>query len=195
MAAGYYDREASRYDDSRGGVERARRAAEAVAALVPAPGRTLDVAGGTGIVSAELAAQGRDVLVVDLSVGMLTLAARRLPGRAVVGRADRLPVSSASVDLVTTIWLLHLLPVAQADAVVAEAARVLRPGGHFVTTVDKPLAHGREGVEADARERVLAVAGRAGLAAVGESSFAGPSEWGSASGDDPVFRVVAFRRG
>ncbi len=72
---------------------------------------------------------------------------------------------------------------------------MLRPGGHFVTTVDKPLAHGREGVEADARERVLAVAGRAGLAAVGESSFAGPSEWGSASGDDPVFRVVAFRRG
>jgi hypothetical protein len=38
------------------------------------------------------------------------------------------------------------------------------------------------------------VAGRAGLAAVGESSFAGPSEWGSASGGDPVFRVVAFRR-
>jgi hypothetical protein len=101
VTAGYYDREASRYDDSRGGVERA---------------------GPTG----------------------------RRPRRP----APRLE------------WLGQ-------------------PGHH----------EGRELVEADARGRVLAVAGRAGLAAVGESSFAGPSEWGSASGDDPVFRVVAFRRG
>lgn len=194
MTAGYYDREATRYDDSRGGLDRARRAADAVAALVPTAGRTLDVGGGTGIVSAELAAQGRDVLVVDLSVGMLRLAAGRLPGRVAAGRADRLPVSASSVDLVTAIWVLHLLPVDQADAVVAEAARVLRPGGHLVTTVDKPLAHGREAAEADARDRVLAVAGRARLTAVGQSAFSGRSEWGSSSGGDPVFRVVAFRR-
>ena len=194
MTAGYYDREAARYDDSRGGLDRARRAADAVVALVPTPGRTLDVGGGTGIVSAELAARGRDVLVVDASAGMLRLAAQRLPGRVVTGRADRLPVAGASVDLVTAIWLLHLLPVAQADAVVAEAARVLRPGGHFVTTVDKPLAHGREAAEADARDRVRAVARRAGLTAVGESSFSGPSEWDSATDGDPVFSVVAFRR-
>ncbi len=92
VAAGYYDREATRYDESRGGVERARRAAEAVAALVPAPGRTLDVAGGTGIVSAELAAQGRDVLVVDLSVGMLR--SPRSDCRA--GRSSAAPTGSPS---------------------------------------------------------------------------------------------------
>jgi ubiquinone/menaquinone biosynthesis C-methylase UbiE len=195
VTSGYYDQEAPRYDESRGGVVRARRAADAVAALVPTPGRTLDVGGGTGIVSAELAARGRDVLVVDVSIGMLRLAAQRLPGRAVAGCADRLPVAGACVDLVTAIWLLHLLPAGQADAVISEAARVLRPGGHFVTTVDKPLAHGHEAAEADARDRVRAVAGRAGLTAVGGASFSGPSEWDSATDGDPVFSVVAFRRG
>ena len=194
MTTGYYDREATRYDESRGGAERARAAADAVAALVPPGGTVLDVAGGTGIVSAELAAQGRDVVVVDLSVGMLRLAAERLPGRAAAGRGDRLPVADASVDLVTTIWLLHLLPVEQADAVVVEAARVLRPGGHLVTTVDKHRSHGREGSDADDRRRVLEVAGQVGLTAVGDTSFTGRSRWGSATDGDPVFPVVALMR-
>ena len=195
MAAGYYDREAARYDESRGGVERARRAADAVDALAPPGGRVLDVAGGTGIVSAELAQRGRVVLVVDLSVGMLRVAAGRLPGRVMAGRADRLPVADASCDLVTAIWLLHLLPREQADAVVAEAARVLAPGGHLVTTVDKHRAHGRDGGEADHRGRVLAVARDVGLTPAGDTSFSGPSQWGSATDGDPVFPLVALRRG
>jgi ubiquinone/menaquinone biosynthesis C-methylase UbiE len=194
MVDGYYDREAARYDESRGGVERARGAADAVAALVPHVGRTLDVAGGTGIVSDELAAQGRDVLVVDLSVGMLRVAALRLPGRVTAGSADRLPVVDASCDLVTVIWLLHLLPTEQADAVLTEAARVLRPGGHLVTTVDKHRAHGRDGGDSDERGRVLDVARRAGLAPAGETSFSGRSQWGSAVDGDPVFPLVALRR-
>jgi SAM-dependent methyltransferase len=110
------------------------------------------------------------------------------------GSADRLPVADHSCDLVTAIWLLHLLPRQQADAVVTEAARVLRPGGHLVTTVDKHRAHGRDGGVADDRVRVLAVARGAGLTPAGDTSFSGPSQWGSATDGDPVFPLVALRR-
>ena len=195
MAPGYYDREAAVYDESRGGAERARNAAVAVATLLPPGGRLLDVAGGTGIVSAELAAQGRDVLVVDLSIGMLRLAGERLPGRVAATRADVLPVADVSVDAVTAIWVLHLLPPEVADRVVAEAARVLRPGGRLVTTVDKHRAHGRDGGDADHRERVLAVAARHGLRPAGETAFSGRSQWGSAGDGDPVFPLAALVKG
>jgi septum formation protein len=190
----YYDSEADRYDASRGGPERAAAAADAIAGLVPT-GRLLDVAGGTGIVSAELAHRGFDVLVADLSPGMLRLAADRLPGRALVASAARLPVADASVDVVTAIWLLHLLPVPTADAVLAEAARVLLRGGHLVVTVDKRQAHGDAGAESDDAARVRRTAERLGLEPAGTTTFAGPSAWGSATDADPVFPVAAFRRG
>ncbi|HEY0775789.1 MAG TPA: class I SAM-dependent methyltransferase [Nocardioidaceae bacterium] len=189
----YYDAEAGVYDETRGGVDRARAAAEAIAGLVPATGRLLDVAGGTGIVSAELAAQGFDVVVTDVSRGMLWIAAERLPGRVAVATADRLPVADGSVDVVTMVWLLHLLPAPVADAVLAEAARVVRPGGHVVTTVDKDLAHGRmRRTGADAADRVALVARRLGLQFTGQDSFS--STWGSVSGGDPVFPVACYRR-
>ena len=191
----YYDAEAAVYDDSRGGVPRARAAAAAVATLVPAPGRAVDVAGGTGIVSAELARLGFSVLVADLSVGMLRVAAARLPGRVFAASADRLALRDESVDLVTVIWLLHLLPIPVADRAIAEASRVLRPGGHLVTTVDKDLAHGRvRRTNADHGERVAAVARRHGLGFTGATWFAATTRWASAE-DGQVFATHAFRKG
>ena len=190
----YYDAEATVYDESRGGLGRARAAADAITDLVPAEGRLLDVAGGTGIVSAELASRGFDVLVTDLSHGMLSVAAGRLPGRVAVASADRLPLPDASVDVVSMVWLLHLLPIPVADVVIVEAARVLRPGGHLVTTVDKDLAHGRvRRTGADAADRVAAVAGRHGLAFAGQTSFSATTRWQSAESGQ-VFPVVALRK-
>ena len=188
----YYDDEAPVYDETRGGVGRAKAAARAVTALVPGGGTALDVAGGTGIVSAELARRGWSVLVVDRSVGMLRVAAPRLPGRALAGSATRLPVRDASVDLVTMIWLLHLMSVADSDAAIAEAARVLRPGGHLVTTVDKNLAHGRvPRTGGDRADRVTAAASRAGLDFVGTTSFEAETQWRSAP-TGQVFPVAAY---
>jgi ubiquinone/menaquinone biosynthesis C-methylase UbiE len=193
--SGYYDTEAPVYDESRGGAERARAAAEAVADLVIGRGRAVDVAGGTGSVAAELAGLGWDAVVLDASAGMLSVAAGRLPGRVAVATAERLPVHDSSVDLVSTIWLLHLLPIALADRVIAEAARVLRAGGHFVTTVDKDLAHGRaRRTNADHRDRVAATAGRQGLAFLAATSFTGRTRWGSPTEGDPVFPLAAFRK-
>lgn len=194
MSGAYYDAEAEVYDDTRGGRPRARAAAEAVASLVPGPGTALDVAGGTGIVSDELSRLGFQVMVGDLSIGMLRVAATRLPGLVMACSADRLPVRDSCVDLVTTIWLLHLMPLPVADRVVAEAARVLRPGGHYVTTVDKDLAHGRvRRTNADHADRLAAVATANGLAFVGGTSFTGHTRWRSAEGGQ-VFAVSAFRK-
>ncbi|HEY1178423.1 MAG TPA: methyltransferase domain-containing protein [Phytomonospora sp.] len=136
-----YDAEAAVYDTTRGGTTRARAAAAAFDTLLPATGTIADVGGGTGIVSAELATTTRTVLVVDASAGMLALAARRLPGRAVRADATALPFADASLDAVACSWLLHLLPNGTADAVAAEAARVLAPGGIFAATTDKNAGH------------------------------------------------------
>jgi len=191
----YYDDIAAEYDESRGGRERALAVAGAIASLVTPSGRCLDVAGGTGIVSAELAAMGWSVVVVDQSAGMLTRASGRLPGRALQAAADRLPVRTASVDLVTVVWMLNIVSVEVADRVLVDAARVLRPGGSLVTTVDKELAHAATtAVRSDDDERIGDVCAGLGLLRAGSATFSAPSPWGSARAGNPLFRVAAFRR-
>lgn len=191
----YYDDVAAEYDESRGGVERARAVVRAVGSLVQPPGHCLDVAGGTGIVSAELAAVGWTVSVLDRSAGMLAEAAGRLPGRVLRADAARLPVRDGGVDLVTIIWMLNLLPLPTADAVLGEAARVLRPGGALVVTVDKELSHaGSTTVRSDDDERLGAILDGDGLTRAGAETFTAPSPWGSARPGDPLFRLSAFRR-
>jgi SAM-dependent methyltransferase len=140
-----YDKEAERYDASRGGEPRAAAAAEAVLGLVPGEARSLlDVACGTGIVTRRLAA-GRDglrVTGVDLASAMARQAAVRLPGAIVRADSRRLPFRDGEFDAVSSVWLLHLAETdADARRIVAECARVLRPGGVYVTTVDKAAAH------------------------------------------------------
>ncbi|MGW0640978.1 class I SAM-dependent methyltransferase [Streptomyces badius] len=135
-----YDDEARRYDATRGGEPRARAAAEAVERLLPqGPCVVLDIACGTGIVTRRLSRPERTVVGVDRSPGMLGLAARRLPEGVVRGDATRLPFAADAVDAVVIVWLLHLLE--DPLPVLAEAARVLRPGGVLITTVDKNDAY------------------------------------------------------
>ncbi|GAA3230053.1 class I SAM-dependent methyltransferase [Nonomuraea helvata] len=184
-----YDLEAGRYDETRGGLRRAVAAADAVRRLVPG-GTLLDVACGTGLVTRELAGRGLRVLGVETSAGMARIAAGRAD--VVLGDARTLPVRDGSVDAVTTIWLLHLLD--DARPVIAEAARVLRPGGVFVTTVDKRAAHGPGGRRepSDRAELVVEEAARHGLRPSGESSFVGHGQ--GRPSPDPVFRLLAFTR-
>ncbi|MFE2288037.1 class I SAM-dependent methyltransferase [Streptomyces sp. NPDC059443] len=139
-----YDAEAEAYDATRGGVPRAEAAAGAVLGLLPpATATLLDLGCGTGIVTTRIASArpGTRVFGADASYGMAAMAlSRGVP--VVLGSAARLPVRSGSLDAVTAIWLLHLLREPGAVAtVVAEAARVLRPGGVFLATVDKDSAH------------------------------------------------------
>lgn len=138
-----HGKEADRYDASRGGEPRADAAAAAVRGLLPPDARTLlDVACGTGLVTRSLAGTGLRVTGVDSAHNMARMASGRLPDAVVVGDSRQLPFPDGSFDAVCTVWLLHLLSGAdEAAAVVAECARVLRPGGVFVTTVDKAAGH------------------------------------------------------
>lgn len=85
--------------------------------------RVLDVGGGTGRVARSLR---EEVIVVDASRGMLRRAREHaLP--AVRAAAERLPVADRSVDAVLIVDALHHFE--DQRAALAEAARVLRPGG------------------------------------------------------------------
>ena len=96
-------------------------------------GRALDAACGTGRYTAILAAAGHTVIGVDASPDMLVLARRKVPHATFIrGEARELPVPDASVDLVTCGLALPHLPAL--EPAFAEFARVLRPGGHLVTS-------------------------------------------------------------
>ncbi|WP_328779421.1 class I SAM-dependent methyltransferase [Streptomyces canus] len=140
-----YDKEADAYDVTRGGEPRAAAAADAVLGLIPAQTRRLlDVACGTGIVTRRLAAARPATRVsgADLTYGMARMAVVRLPGAVVLADGRALPFPDGMFDAVTSVWLLHLLDRPEdVRAAVAECARVLRPGGVYVTTVDKAAAH------------------------------------------------------
>jgi ubiquinone/menaquinone biosynthesis C-methylase UbiE len=94
-------------------------------------GTALDAACGTGRHAAYLSSRGHAVVGVDSCPQMLDVA------RAKVGNADfregelhQLPVADQSVDLV--VCALALTHVPDLGPVLAEFARVLRPGGHLV---------------------------------------------------------------
>jgi SAM-dependent methyltransferase len=95
------------------------------------PGVALDAACGTGRFADFLARRGHRVIGVDSSPDMLAHARHRVPaGEFHVAELDRLPLPSDSVDVV--VCALALVHVARLEPVLAEFARVLRPGGDLV---------------------------------------------------------------
>ncbi len=99
------------------------------------PAVVLDVAAGTAGVSLQIARRtGARVVGLDLSRPMLTQGARNVTAAGandlvtlVNARAERLPFADASVDALTFTYLLRY--VSDPQAVLAELARVVRPGG------------------------------------------------------------------
>ena len=130
-----YDRLSRVYDYTEGLLERpARRLLLRLAA--PAPGEAvLDIGAGTGWTLQHLArAVGPTGLAcaVDLAPGMLAVARRkRYAAPVLVLRADAvaLPLASGRFDLVVLSFVLDLIPTAQIPTVLAQAQRVVRPGG------------------------------------------------------------------
>lgn len=104
---------------------------------VPVEGRKgrvlVDVAcgGGPGL---DVGSKGYDHVVgIDISLGNLRIVARK--GHiAVLGDAEKLPLTDDSVDLMTCFAALHHLP--NPDAFVASAHRAVRPGGVVLTGCD-----------------------------------------------------------
>lgn len=103
-----------------------------------------DLGCGTGQLAAALAPWVRHVVAVDENETMRAAAAARTAacGNVAVraGELEALPVADASVDAAILSLVLHHLP--DPMAAVAEAARILRPGGRLL--VLDMLPHDRE---------------------------------------------------
>jgi SAM-dependent methyltransferase len=104
-------------------------------------GIALDAACGTGRHAAYLADIGHHVIGVDSSAEMLQVARTKLPG-VELHQADlhELPVPDQSVDVV--VCALALTHEADLDPVLAEFARVMRPGGHLVVSDSRDVIDG-----------------------------------------------------
>ena len=89
----------------------------------------LDLAAGTGKLTARLVERGLNVVAVDPIPEMLEILRRALPDtRALVGTAEQIPLPDDSVDAVLVAQAWHWFDV---DRAVAEIARVLRPHGRL----------------------------------------------------------------
>ena len=87
----------------------------------------VELGAGTGKLTAELLAQGHDVLATDPDEQMLAILDARVPGaRTAVAAAEDLPVEDRSVDVVVAAQSFHWFDHAVA---LPEIARVLKPGG------------------------------------------------------------------
>lgn len=95
------------------------------------PGRVLDAGCGTGAVTQQLVDRGHDVVGVDFSEAMLSRARKAVPdARFLPGYLTDLPVPDGDVDhVVCSLALTHLSDL---GPFFAEAARVMRPGGHLL---------------------------------------------------------------
>lgn len=106
--------------------------------LLPAPGRrTLDLGCGEGRVARDLAALGHQVVPVDRSPSMVRAAAEAATPDVVLADSARLPLRSQAFDLV--IAFMSLQDMDDMPGAVAEAARVLEPGGRMCLAVVHPL--------------------------------------------------------
>jgi ubiquinone/menaquinone biosynthesis C-methylase UbiE len=96
---------------------------------VPAGGRVLDLAAGTGKLTSMLVACGFDVVAVEPIDSMRQeLSAVAPTAHAVAGSAEEIPLPDASVDAVAIAQAFHWF---NERAALAEIARVLRPGGRL----------------------------------------------------------------
>ncbi|MDT8332241.1 metalloregulator ArsR/SmtB family transcription factor [Roseomonas gilardii] len=133
-----FQRQGSDWDEMRAlGLPAAGIEAALLEALPARPGRLLDIGTGTGRLLELAAGRAENALGVDASRAMLALARARLAERGLAQRcavrqADmyRLPIADGSFDTVTLQMVLHYAE--DPAAVLAEAARVLAPGGRLL---------------------------------------------------------------
>ena len=101
---------------------------------LPAAAVAVDVGCGTGTFAIALAADGAEVIGVDGDAEVLALAHAK-PGADAVqwrkGLATALPLPGASADRVVMSLLLHHLDAVDKRTALAEAVRILRPGGRL----------------------------------------------------------------
>jgi SAM-dependent methyltransferase len=140
--------------------------ARTVGSLTRTGGELLDLGCGSGELARRLAADGYTVTGCDIAPAMLRQAAEADHERAVrwielEPRWEALPLAAGRLDTVVAASVLEY--VRDPHAVLAECARVLRPGGVLVCTVPNP-AHPVRWLEWPLRLAARSPAGTAALA-------------------------------
>ncbi len=156
--APYWERNARRYDRATLLLNRRfHEMASLVAEAVRGAGTVLEIAAGTGLVTAEAAPGAARYIATDGSEEMLSILRARLgqvPGLEIrTADALHLELPDEHVDAVILANLLHLLP--DPRAALSEARRVLRPGGALLAPT---FCHG-QGLLAHTTSRLLGMTG------------------------------------
>ncbi len=139
---GFFERGARGYDLQLP-LERSALRAAASMAGPRAGGDVVDLAAGTGALARAIvraAPRRRGLTLVDGSPRMLQRARARLrtaapEARFVVADVRAVPLPDECADLVTIGYLLHLVDPGSRVRVLAEARRLLRPGGRLIVVV------------------------------------------------------------
>ena len=125
--------------------------------LDPGPDeRLLDIGTGTAELLRSLSKRsGRpaEAIGIDPCARMLAQAGPLPAGwQLAQGRGEQLPFDSASFDLVTISYVLHVVDADTRRSLISEAARVLRPGGSIATvTIAPPVSRAAKAITAPVR--------------------------------------------
>ncbi len=95
--------------------------------------RVLDIGSGGGFLAATLSGAGYNVIGIDPALAAVRDATKHVAASFVVAAGEALPFADGAFEAVVCSEVLE--HVENPDAVVAEASRVLRPGGVFLFTL------------------------------------------------------------
>ncbi len=148
VASGY---DAERFTSLYGGFYNRRelRALDTALRWVKPGSRVLDLACGTGRITERLVASGLKVTGADISLPMIELARKKLPGAVsfVAGDAEAFPFQDASFDWVVSVRLFGHLPPTVRARTLSEVVRVARCGAIIAFYLLNPVTRTRRFVK------------------------------------------------
>ncbi len=139
----FFESAAGQWDRLRAELFGARTELLPLVGLLGASWSVADLGCGTGHLTQVIAPFVREVIAVDASAAMLRAAKTRIGSMPNVqvrkGDLEELPIEDGSVDVACLVLVLPY--VAEPAAVIAEAARILKPGGRLLVSDLMPHEH------------------------------------------------------